>query len=120
MIRLRLADSEPMALDITCVPADIGERLQREDLEALYTLLGRMGIELDWGDQAIRAAPADDLMAHYLGVKKGTPVLLMERSVSATDGRLIEYSRTAYRSDRYTYRVRLKRAKSPTSDGAHR
>ncbi len=120
MVRLRLADGEPMALDVSCVPADIGERLLKEDLEeALYTLLGRMGIELDWGDQAIKAAPADDLMAHHLGVKKGTPVLLMERVVSATDGRVIEYSRTAYRSDRYIYRVRLKRAKGPASNHTH-
>jgi GntR family transcriptional regulator len=121
MVRLRLADGEPMALDVSCVPADIGERLRREELEeALYTLLGRMGIELDWGDQAIQAAPADDLMAHYLGVKKGTPVLLMERVVSATDGRVTEYSRTAYRSDRYTYRVRLTRGKNPAPNGMHR
>lgn len=121
MVRLRLADGEPMALDVSCVPADIGELLLKEDLEeALYTLLARMGIELDWGDQAIKAAPADDLMAHHLGVKKGTPVLLMERVVSATDGRVIEYTKTAYRSDRYTYRVRLKRAKGPASNHTHR
>jgi GntR family transcriptional regulator len=121
MIRLRLADGEPTALDISCVPSDIGERLLKENLEeALYTLLGRMGIELDWADQAIQAAPADDLTAHHLGVRKGAPVLLMERVVSATDGRVIEYSRTAYRSDRYIYRVRLKRATSPTPNGMYR
>ncbi len=114
MVRVRLADGEPMALDVNYTPGDIGERLLEEDLEeALYTHFARMGVELDWGDQAIQAAPADDLIAHHLGVKKGTPVLLMERVVSATGGRVVEYSRTAYRSDRYIYRVQLKRRKSP-------
>ncbi len=121
MVRLRLANDEPMAFDVNYLPSDIGERLLQEDLEeALYTLLGRMGVELDWADQAIQAAPADDLMAHHLGIKKGTPVLLMERVVCATDRRVVEYSRTAYRSDRYIYRVRLKRGKPPTPNGAHR
>ncbi len=121
MVRVRLADGEPMALDVNYTPADIGERLLHEDLEeALYTHFGKMGVELDWGDQAIQAAPADDLMAHHLGVKKGTPVLLMERVVCATDGRVVEYSRTAYRSDRYIYRVRLKRRKTTTVSGAQR
>lgn len=120
MVRLRLASGSPMALDLNYLPADIGERLLREDLtEALYSLLGKMGVELDWADQAIQAAPADELMAHHLGVKKGTPVLLMERVVSATDGRVIEFSRTAYRSDRYIYRVRLRRGRTPTSNGGH-
>lgn len=120
MVRLRLATGDPMALDLNYLPADIGERLLKEDLtEALYSLFGRMGVELDWADQAIQAAPADELMAHHLGVKKGTPVLLMERVVSATDGRVVEFSRTAYRSDRYIYRVRLRRGRGASSNGGH-
>ena len=112
LVRLRLANGEPMALDVNYLPADIGEQLQKENLEeALYTLFSKIGIELDWADQAIQAAPADELMAQQLGIRKGTPVLLMERVVSATDGRVVECSRTSYRADRYIYRVRLKRAR---------
>ncbi len=121
LVRVRLADDEIVALDVDYLPADIGERLLKEDLaEALYTYFGRMGVELDWADQAIQAAPADELMAHHLGLRKGAPILLMERVVTATDGRVVEYSRTAYRSDRYIYRVRLKRAKNPSVNGAQR
>lgn len=110
LVRIRLADGEPMALDVNYLPSDVGECLQNENLEdALYSLFPKLGVELDWADQAIGAAPADDLIAHHLCVKRGTPVLLMERVVTATDGRIVEYSRTAYRSDRYTYKVRLKR-----------
>ncbi len=121
LVRLRLADGEPVALDFNYLPVEIGERLQRENLEeALYTLFPKMGVELDWADQAIQAGPADELVAEQLGIKKGTPVLLMERVVSATDGTVVEYSRTSYRSDRYIYRVRLKRARAFVSNGGQR
>ncbi len=111
MVRLRLADGEPMALDITCCPPDLGEKLLGDDLQgALYTLLEeKYGVELDQADQAIQAALADEFLATHLGIKKGMPMLQMERVVYAMDGRPVELSRTCYRADRYTYRVRLKR-----------
>lgn len=121
LVRLRLANGEPMALDVNYLPAEIGEQLLKENLEeALYTLFPKMGVELDWADQAIQAAPADELVAQQLGIKKGAPVLLMERVVSATDGRVVEYSRTSYRADRYIYRVRLKRARIPGPNASQR
>ncbi len=118
LVRLRLANGEPMAFDVNYLPTKIGEELQKENLEeALYTLFPKLGIELDWADQAIQAAAADELVAQHLSIKKGTPVLLMERVVSATDGRVVEYSRTSYRSDRYIYRVRLKRVNNRSVKG---
>jgi GntR family transcriptional regulator len=115
LVRLRLADGESMALDVTCCPPDLGEKLLTEDLQgALYTLLEeKYGVELDQGDQAIEAALADEFLATHLGIKKGMPVLQMERVVYAVDGRPVEFSRTFYRADRYIYRVRLKRARNP-------
>ncbi len=115
MVRLRLADDEPMALDITCCPPDLGEKLLTEDLQgALYTILEeKYGVELDQADQAIRATPADELHATHLGIKKGMPILQMERVTYSLDGRPVEFSRTSYRADRYIYRVRLKRNRNP-------
>lgn len=120
MVRLRLANDEPMALDITCCPPDPGERLLAEDLQgALYTLLEeKYGVELDRAEQAIQATPADDLHATHLGVKKGTPILQMERVTYAVDGRPVELSRTSYRADRYIYRVNLRRNRSSRGGGA--
>ncbi|MHB1162022.1 MAG: GntR family transcriptional regulator [Chloroflexota bacterium] len=110
MVRVRLADGEPMAFDVNYLPPDLGERLMQENLqEALYTLFDRYGVEIDWADQAIQSTPADEFVASHLGIKKGTPVLQMERVVYTVDGRPVELSRTSYRADRYTYRVRLKR-----------
>ncbi|MHB1162249.1 MAG: GntR family transcriptional regulator, partial [Chloroflexota bacterium] len=110
MVRVRLANGEPMAFEVDYLPPDLGEKLMQEDLEeALYTLFERYGVEIDWADQAIQPTPANEFIASHLGIKKGTPVLLMERVVYAIDGRPVELSRTSYRADRYIYRVRLKR-----------
>lgn len=115
MVRLRLADGEPMALDITHCPPDLGEKLLAEDLQgALYALLEeKYGVELDQGDQAIQATQADGFLAEQLGIKKGMPILQMERVVFAMDGRPVEFSRTCYRADRYVYRVHLRRNRNP-------
>ena len=118
MVRLRLADGEPMALDITHCPPDLGEKLLADDLQgALYTLLEeKYGVELDQGDQAIQATLADEFLAAHLGIKKGMPILQMERVVYSMDGRPVELSRTCYRADRYIYRVHLKRNRNPRTN----
>ena len=119
MVRLRLADREPMAVDVTYLPSDLGENLLKCNLdEALYALLEeKCGVELDWGDQAIEARLADDLTAKLLAIKKGMPILFMERVVYSVDGRPVEFTQTSYRADRYAYRVRLKRKPRAPSTG---
>lgn len=115
LVRVRLADGDPMALDITHCPPDIGEKLIKDNLKgALYALLEeRYGVQLDWADQAIQSVLADEFIGHHLGIKKGMPILLMERVSYAIDGRAVEHSKTYYRADRYIYRVRLKRTRGP-------
>lgn len=110
IVRVQLADGEPMALDISHFPPDLGEDLLKEKLEeAVYTLLEGQGVHLDWADQAIQSTLADEFTAQQLGVKKGIPVLLVERTVYSSDGRPVECTRAFYRADRYSYRVHLKR-----------
>ncbi len=117
MVRQRIANGEPMALDVNYLPPDLGEKLLKDDLsQALYTLFEeKYGVEMDWGDQSIEAKLADEFTARYLGIKKGMPILYMERVTYTVSGRPIEVAQTSYRADRYAYRVRLKRkAKSST------
>lgn len=111
MIRVRLADGEPIALDLSHCPRDLGEKLQQENLEgALYSLMeDKFGIKLDWADQAIQAILADEFTSRHLGINKRVPILFMERTAYAADGRPVEFTRTLYRADRYVYRIRLKR-----------
>ena len=111
MVRLRLADGEPMAVDVNCIPPDLGEKLLKDNLEeALYTLFEeKYGVELDWSDEAIEARLPDESTARLLAIRKGMPILFMERVTYSVDGRPVEVAQTSYRADRYSYRVRLKR-----------
>lgn len=114
--RLRLADGEPMALEVTTWPLDLGQRLVDENLNdaSIYQLLEeKFGIVLGEADQTIEAAAASAHDAEYLGIRKGAPVLVVERVTSDASGRAIELARLTYRADRYSYRIRLRRRRNP-------
>ncbi len=110
LVRVQMGNDEPMALDISHFPSDLGERLLKEKpVRAIYAFLEGIGVELDWADQAIESTLADEFTARQLGIKRGMPVLLVERTVYSADGRPVEYTRAFYRADRYAYRICLNR-----------
>lgn len=114
--RLRLADGEPMALEVTTWPLELGQRLVEENLNdtGIYALLeDKFGIVLGEADQTIEAAAASAHEAEHLGIRKGAPVLVVERVAHDAAGRAIELGRTTYRADRYSYRIRLRRRRAP-------
>ena len=110
-----------MAFEVTYYPAEIGEKLLKEDLEAgLWQLLeDKFGVELDWADQTIGCVLPTESIAGHLKIKKSTPVLVVERITYKPDGRPIEFCQGYYRADRYSYRARLKR-KARTLNHAYR
>ncbi len=111
ILRVRLANGEPMALEVTYYPVQVGERLLKEELEGgLWALLeDKFGIDIDWADETIGCAVPSESTAHHLGIKKGTPVLVVERTTYSPDSRPMEFCWGYYRADRYSYRLRLKR-----------
>lgn len=109
--RIRLADQEPIAVEYSYWPIEIAEVLRREDLSsvAFYSVLERHGISLLEAEEAIAAVNAGREDARYLKVKQGTALIEMARLTTDVNHRLIEYTRTRYRGDRYIYRVKLQR-----------
>lgn len=102
---------EPLCLGVDYLPEQLGEKLLEENLEtALYGILERkLGVALKWADQVIHAAPADETTALHLAIRKGTPILVMERVTYGVDNQPVVLSVSSFRADRYTYRVRLTR-----------
>ncbi len=109
--RIRLADGTPVAIERTYWPLEIGRLFDGEDLEevAFYEVLERHGIRLRDADEGISARAAGKRDALMLGIAERDPLLRMERLSYADSGQPIEFTRTDYRSDRYTYRVHLQR-----------
>jgi GntR family transcriptional regulator len=102
--RIRLANSEPMALERCHLPYDRFSGLMRYDLtgRSLYDVL-----EHDFNtrpglcEETVEAMALDATDAHLLSVKRGMPALRIQRITRDTRGNLIETEQTTFRSDRY-------------------
>lgn len=110
--RLRLADSEPLALETSCMSFIGCERLLDNDLErdSLYQLLDVVyDVPPVEAEQELEAdlAAADE--AELLGVEIGSAVLRTRR-VTITRRQLpVEYATSVYRGDKYRFYTRMVR-----------
>ncbi|MGQ0464950.1 MAG: GntR family transcriptional regulator [Sporichthyaceae bacterium] len=103
--RLRWAGDEPLALDRSWFPRDVGEALLDADLEraSLYTeLLRRSGVELTAGTDEIRAVVPDTDVRRLLRIPRGV-VLLAATRLGRCGERPVELRETLIRADRYAF-----------------
>lgn len=111
--RIRLADGEPMALEISFLRRKFCPGIEEIDFtdQSLYAILHeQFGLELGWASQTIEAKLANEYEAKLLGVQVGSPMLLMQRITYLADSLTpIEYVRSSYRGDRYQLYVEVKR-----------
>jgi GntR family transcriptional regulator len=102
--RLRLADGEPMAIELLHVRESLLPGLTATDLEedSFYDLLPRRyGIEIVGGEQTVEPTVTDDEESEILGVPLHSPALLFERITRAPGGEIVEFTVSTYRGDRY-------------------
>jgi GntR family transcriptional regulator len=102
--RLRLADAEPMALEVLHIPEVLVPGLTRADLEdrSFYDLIKeRYGIVIASGSQSIEPTVTNEEESEVLGVPLHTPAFLFERTTVSESGRIVEFVRSIYRGDRY-------------------
>jgi GntR family transcriptional regulator len=110
--RLRLADGEPMALEEVAIPQELAPGLERVPLEgrSLYAVLEqRYGLILGRAEQSIEAGRPTAEERRLLELPPAVPVLRLERLTFLSDGRPVEFVRSAYRGDRYRFSVELER-----------
>jgi GntR family transcriptional regulator len=110
--RLRLADGEPMSIDVSYLPARRFPGLRRnlQKNASLYqTLTSAYGIELAEAEETIETALAGPEDARLLGVDVGLPLLLVSRHSFDASGSPVEWARSWYRGDRYKIVTRLRR-----------
>lgn len=108
--RLRLADGEPMSIEVLHAPESLVPHLAAADLEAgsFYELLAaRYGIELAGGTQTIEPTVTDERESAELGVPVHSPALLFQRTSHDDRGRVVEFVRSIYRGDRYQIQTEL-------------
>ena len=109
IVRLRKADSEPIALETSFFDPEVFPRLIEQDLsKSLYVILAeKYDREISTADERVSAANVTAREAMLLNCKSGAAALRIERTVFDTRGRVIEVSDSLRRGDRYDIRYVL-------------
>lgn len=77
----------------------------------LYAYLERTcAVVAEVSQERIAAVAADGRAVSMLAVEEGVPLLVRTRVVRDQTGRVIEFARNLYRSDRFTYSIEIKRS----------
>jgi GntR family transcriptional regulator len=110
--RVRFLNREPISLDVSYLPRDIGERLAKEDLatrDVFLILENDYGLSLGAAELKIEATTADEALAALLAIEEGSPILRIERLTRSVDGRPLDFEYLHYRGDAFQYRLRVER-----------
>lgn len=111
IVRLRLVDEEPMAIERIDLPAALVPGLTERDMESgnFYQLLReRYDVVVADAIQTIEPTVTNPDQADLLDVPVYAPVLLIERTTRDTAGRIVEFVRSIYRGDRYRITSKLR------------
>lgn len=111
IVRLRYLNREPISVDQSFFPLEIGRKLFARDLATdIFPMLeNEMNLPLDYADLRIEATMADEETGQHLNVKSGTPVLKITRLVFTKNGKPIDFEYLSYRGDAYQYHLRIDR-----------
>ncbi len=115
--RIRLADGEPIALEVLHVSAERFDGISGalQDGQSFYRLLdSQYGIELAHAEETIEAVIAEERGARLLDCSPGSALLQLSRLTVDRRGRPIEYVRSLYRGDRFRLRQTVERPQGAT------
>jgi DNA-binding GntR family transcriptional regulator len=103
--RIRLVNNKPVFYDITYLPNMNLPRFCNRQFEnrSLFEILSKYyHIEVRGGSQKIRAVPADEKISKYLKIKKGKPVLHLERKIETSRNNFVFYSSLYCNTEAYS------------------
>jgi GntR family transcriptional regulator len=110
--RLRLADGDPMAIELLHVRQSLVPGMTASDLEenSFYDLLAsRYDLSIIGGSQTIEPTVTNEEESEVLGVPLHSPAFLFERTSRDDAGRTVEFVQSVYRGDRYRIVTELSR-----------
>jgi GntR family transcriptional regulator len=116
--RVRLLNRSPVSYEVTFLPEALGKRLKRTELatrDIFLMLENDCAVPLGHADLAIDAIAAAPDIADALDVKKGAPLLRIERLTHDADGKPVDFEYLYFRGDTFQYRLRIDRERSAPS-----
>jgi GntR family transcriptional regulator len=112
--RVRYGDESPIAHTIDYLPTWVGLTPDMDFTGSLYEILEGAGIPPDESVHMIDCGIADEVLAGYLDVPVGSPLLRCRDTAFDAKGRPLIFGINLWRGDRYSYQVRLKRPNTRT------
>lgn len=110
LYRLRGTPERPAVVTTSWFHPRIGLSSESDFEAPLYEMLDKeYNILVHFSKEQIRAEKADAMIADKLGIEAGDPVLSRTRQVSDQGKRVVEYNKTYYRADSFTYFIELQR-----------
>ena len=111
LIRIRYINQEPISLDKSFFPLEIGKKLQGKDLtQDIFPMLENQFSEgIGHADLKIEATIADEGLSGHLNVDQGSSILRIQRLVFSETGKPIDFEYLSYRGDAFQYQIRVDR-----------
>lgn len=111
LTRIRYLNREPISLDHSFYPVEIGKELLGRDLtQDIFPMLeNECGIELGHAEVKIESILANEDLAEKLNVSVASPILRIQRLVLSKSGKPIDFEYLSYRGDAFQYQVRVER-----------
>ncbi|HKT55397.1 MAG TPA: GntR family transcriptional regulator [Microbacterium sp.] len=116
--RVRWVGDEPLAHETARLPGALA--VAAEELGehgSLYrTLRERHGVSIVGADDEVETALASPEEARLLGTEVGQPLLVVHRTAWDESGRIVEWTRSVFRGDRFRFQARV--GSRPSGDRA--
>lgn len=112
IVRLRLADGQPMSLEEVYIDTTLCPNLHKKDLEnlSLYsTLEQEYGLQIKYGDISLQATEANEEQARLLKTKVLGPLLYMQCLTYLQNQRPAFLTIARYPNDKYMFTVSMPR-----------
>ena len=109
LIRLRLADGEPMMFETSYLPTERFPQLKKQDVTEvpLYQLFNeKYQVTISKAKERFKAIKTEKEVADKLHISKDEPSLFIERLTYEQEN-IVEYTVTIARGDKFTYSVQL-------------
>lgn len=109
--RIRFLNREPISVDHSFFPFEIGQKLLGRDLtqDVFPMLENEFGIVLEHADLQIEATSASAEQSANLNIETGAPVLKIKRLVFNQGGEPVDFEYLFYRGDAFQYQLRVDR-----------
>lgn len=108
IIRIRLTNGTPVALERSYLPSNLCPDIENEDLEnnSLYYLLEqKYSIRPQHSVKTLELTRATSEEAKLLQVSTGTPLFLMLATVFTEENQVLEYAKNLFLGDRFRFQV---------------